>query len=94
MVSGFPGNVCGSWQLRQRGEVAREPVGVLCDLLENGAERKGKPQPVVCNKAEDEIGLNLTFKFHSWVSYLGEKVKKKKQIKSEQIRYFLPFLVY
>lgn len=49
----------------------------------NGAVRKSKPQPMVCNKAEDEIGLNLVFKFHLRVAlYLRENDFKNK---SEQI---------
>lgn len=55
MTREFPGN-CGNWRPRQRDGIAREEVREdLCDLLE-GAERKGKPQQMVCSSAGAETG--------------------------------------
>lgn len=57
MACAFPWNIYRSWRIRPRDRVVRNTVGEkLHDLLEMGAERKGRPLQVVCCRAWDEIG--------------------------------------
>lgn len=47
----FPGSACWSWGLRQR-DVLRGRLEAKMYLLEMGAEKKVRPQQVVCYRTE------------------------------------------